>query len=546
MKKVILLTFLSISSIFAQSEPVNSEHPVYSFLRRASVAGYIPYYDGAILPKSKTEIKKNLSELLNVKNSLPVSLSEELSFYEEMFLSQRDNKEFNFEDYTTSAEPVHLFEYSGENYFVTLDPVLNLTAHGVGDDSYSDKTAFYLRYGGYARFNYKNWLSAYIIAWNGNAYGSREVNAVDKIVGQKFTFRKTGLNHFDGSEGGIFIEHDIFSGSISRNRTEWGENFYNKDKISGVSQFFDKISFEIKTELFTYNYLHGWLVTPQFITPGDSISGDYKNRAEKYSAQNRISVNLSKRLNISVWQSVVYANRGVDLAYLNPFLFWESAQRSLEDLDNSFIGLDVRYKPVNGIELTGSMIFDDINFEFLQPGKFQKFNNRFSFMGGLLYIPEFAGRLTAGLTYYFVRPYTFSHPGKSENLAYTNNSFPLGIDIKPNSEMLNLHLDYQFTPRLRLSMDIKHIRHGENIYDNSGNLLQNHGGSFFISTNQFSSEDAWFLAGEFQNTTTVEFLLFYTPGANTLIKAGYVFNKSNFNAPVPENYFYTSLNLLYF
>ncbi|MBK8661275.1 MAG: hypothetical protein IPN18_05515 [Ignavibacteriales bacterium] len=65
-----------------------------------------------------------------------------MSFYEEMFLSQRDNKEFNFEDYTTSAEPVHLFEYSGENYFVTLDPVLNLTAHGVGDDSYSDKTAF--------------------------------------------------------------------------------------------------------------------------------------------------------------------------------------------------------------------------------------------------------------------------------------------------------------------------------------------------------------------------------------------------------------------
>lgn len=546
MKKVILLTFLFISSIFAQSEPVNSEHPVYSFLRRASVAGFIPYYDDAILPKSKTEIKKNLSELLNLKNTLPVSFIEELSFYEEMFLLESDNKGFNFIDYLTSSKPSHLFKHSEENYSVTVDPVLNLKAHGTGDDSYSNKSALYLRYGGYARFNYKNWLSAWIIAWNGNAYGSREVNSIDNIVGQKFTFRKTGLNHFDGTEGGIFVEHEIFSGSIARNRTEWGENFYNKDKISTVSQFFDKISFEIKTDLFTYNYLHGWLVTPQFITPGDSISGDNKNRAEKYTAQNRISANLSKRLKLSFWQSVVYANRGVDLAYLNPFLFWESAQRSLEDLDNSFIGLDVRYKPFNGMELTGSLIFDDINFEFLQPGKFQKINNRFSFMGGLLYIPEFANRLTAGLTCYFVRPYTFSHPGKGENLVYTNNSFPLGINVKPNSEMINLHLDYQFTPRLRLSMDIKHIRHGENIYDNLGNLLQNHGGSFYISTNQLSSEDAWFLAGEFQNTTTVEFLLFYTPGANTLIKAGYIFNKSNFNVPLPENYFYTSISLLYF
>ncbi len=170
---------------------------------------------------------------------------------------------------------------------------------------------------------------------------------------------------------------------------------------------------------------------------------------------------------------------------LIPFLFWESAQRSLEDLDNSFIGLDVRYKPFNGMELTGSLIFDDINFEFLQPGKFQKFNNRFSFMGGLLYIPEFANRLTAGLTYYFVRPYTFSHPGKSENLAYTNNSFPLGIDIKPNSEMLNLHLDYQFTPRLRLSMDIKHIRHGENIYDNLGIFYKIMAGHFSLAQINF-------------------------------------------------------------
>ncbi|MBK6679027.1 MAG: hypothetical protein IPG53_02925 [Ignavibacteriales bacterium] len=218
---------------------------------------------------------------------------------------------------------------------------------------------------------------------------------------------------------------------------------------------------------------------------GDSISGDNKNRAEKYTAQNRISVNFSKRFRLSVWQSVIYANRGVDLAYLNPFLFWESAQRSLEDLDNSFIGLDVRYKPFNGLELTGSLIFDDINFEFLQPGKFQKFNNRFSFTGGLLYIPEFANRLTAGLTYYFVRPYTFSHPGKGENLAYTNNSFPLGIDIKPNSEMINFHVDYQFTPRLRFSMDIKHIRHGEKFMIILGNIQQNHGGSFSLAQINF-------------------------------------------------------------
>ena len=546
MKKVLIIAFLISSTLFPQPEPVNSEHPVYFFLRRASISGYLNYYDDAILPKSHSEIKKHLKELDNKRAELSTTFLTELDYYKKNFLSDESGEKLTFSNYFTSDYAQHLYEHRGKNYNVSIDPVLGLKVHGTNLQGYNGNSAAYLRYGGTARFTYKDWLSAYIIAWNGNTYGSRQLNQTDNLVAQKFTFRRTGLEHFDGTEGGIFFEKDIFSASITRNREVWGENFFNKDKISATSQMFDKLSFAIKTDLFTYNYLHGWLVMPQYIIPGNVITGDTKARTEKYTAQNRISADLSGKLRIAVWQSIIYSNRSFELGYLNPFLFWESAQRSLEDLDNSLIGIDARYRPARGVELTGSLIFDDINFQYMVPGKFQKYNNRFSFLAGLMYIPSFEDQLTVSATYYFVRPYTFAHPAAGEDLAYLNNSFPLGLDVKPNSDMINLRLDWQVESYLRFSLDYKHIRHGENIYDPAGNLLENHGGSFFISTNSLSNEDAWFLSGEFQNTTLVELSMNLVPGANTVIKAGYIYRKSNFLEPFPESYFYATLNLFYF
>ena len=546
MKKVLLVAFLFPFILFAQPEPVNSDHPVYFFLRKASVAGFLTGYDDAILPKSRSEIKLHLEKLREIRKDIPASLREEFDLFSEMFEIDPDKNNGLSTALLLSRSPVHLFKFKGDGFEATIDPLFDLKFHGANDKRFTERTGSYLRYGGYARFNYRDWLSAYVMAWNGNAYGSREINGLDPVVGQKFSFRKTGINNFDGTEGGIFIEKDIFSVSIARNRLLWGENFYNRDKISASSQLFDRFSFTIKTESFSYDYTHAWLVTPQIITPGNVITGDLKSKTSKYTVQNRIAFTLSERLRLSLWQAVIYAGRSPELGYLNPFLFWESAQRSLEDLDNSFLGVDARYRPVDGLEITASLLFDDINFKYWTPGNFQRFNNRFAFNAGLIYIPSFAPALAISSSYYYVRPYTFSHPGAGEDLAYLNNSYPLGLDVKPNSDMVNFRIDWQVIAPLKLSLDLKHTRHGENIYDATGQLTGNHGGSFFISTNALSNEDAYFLAGEFQNTTSADISLHFTSGANTFIKSGFVMRKTNFNDVFPENYFYLSLSYLYF
>ena len=81
---------------------------------------------------------------------------------------------------------------------------------------------------------------------------------------------------------------------------------------------------------------------------------------------------------------IIYANRPFEAAYLNPFLFWESAQRSRGDLDNSFLSVDVRYKIMNGMEASASMIWDDILFSVLFKGEFDKVNNRSTWKTGMI------------------------------------------------------------------------------------------------------------------------------------------------------------------
>ncbi len=546
MKKVLIAAFLLQSLIFAQPEPVNPDHTVYFFLRKASISGFLNGYDDAILPKSRNEIKKHLQSLLQKQTDLPPSLKSEFELYREMFLTEPEPDDASFKGLFLSKKSVSLFSYKGEGYEGKIDPVFNIKIHGTGDEKYSDRTALYMRYGVFARFNYRDWLSVYAMAWNGNSYGSRGVNALDPVVGQNFTFNQTGLSHFDGTEGGIFFEKEIFTASIARDRLLWGENFFNRDKISGASQMFDRLSFGINTGFFSYHYTHGWLVTPREIIPGMGVTDDIKTKTPKYTVQNRISFAVSERLRLSLWQAVIYSRRSPELGYLNPFLFWESVQRSLNDLDNSFIGFDARYRPVDGVELTGSLILDDVNFSYWTPDNFQKYNNRFAFLTGISYIPRFLPAVTLSASYYFVRPYTFSHPGAGEDLAYLNNSYPLGLDVQPNSDMVNFRIDWQVAAPLKIALDLKHIRHGANTYGPSGELLQNNGGSFFTSINAISKEDAWFLAGEFQNSTTVDLSFHLITGANTSIKGGFITRRANFKEDRPENYFYLSASLFYF
>ena len=230
----------------------------------------------------------------------------------------------------------------------------------------------------------------------------------------------------------------------------------------------------------------------------------------KYIAFSRFGLNIDN-FNCGIGQIIIYSKRPFDFAYLNPFLFWESAQRSLNDLDNSFLSFDLTYSLISGAELNGSLMLDDFNFSKLVKN-WDNIQNRYAFTSGVgLTYPLLPRNMFFAFEYNQVRPYMYSHPGGGESLTYTNNGYLLGLPILPNSIQLNFQLSYKFSKNLDMRLDYFYNLHGNNITDSLGNVLRNVGGDVLKNINWFSSPIAPLLDGELVKTQSLSLNIAFEP-----------------------------------
>jgi len=545
--------FLMFSVLtFSQNLSVQSNHPVYDFLNNLRVKNILPAYDDVVLPLTRGEIFNQLQKVKDSTALLSLSDERKLNLFLKYFSSERkSNNSFFCND--SSLLTQHFFSseenyaYSYQDSLITFSVAPIVTTKNIFFNEANDKarSAFLVTYGGAFSLEYSDWFAAYLEAWNGTQTGDRKASTTDQRVRQSFTFNNTGLNYFDQTSGYITLKKDIFKVQIGRERILWGVDRFDQTILNETPQAFDFVRFDISYKQFSYKFLHGWLVQPVTTTFVDSLRYNVKTRNPKYIATSRFGYQPFSNLSFGVGQTIIYANRPAEFAYLNPFLLWESAQRSLNDLDNSFLQFDSQYRPFRGLELNGTFTLDDLNFEFLKPGKWNSAGNRFAWqMGFTATAPLLFERLTLYGDFVQIRPYTYSHPNGGEVLTYTNNGFPLGLDLQPNSAMANLRAVYDFTERLSSSFLFRHTIHGDNVLNGNGDLVRNVGGSIFLSTRYFDSPVALFLDGDKVTTNFYELTLryLYSYNINVVWQAEYsTYTKMKVN----NRTFTTSLQINY-
>jgi hypothetical protein len=399
--------------------------------------------------------------------------------------------------------------------------------------------------GGIFRGDYDGWFGFYLQGADGTQYGDRDVARLDPRVEQSFTFNNTKINFFDGTSGYARFQKGILSLELGRERVLWGTGFINKMVLSDNPQLFDFVKFDIAYKKLRYDFLHGWLVQPTTSTYVDSLVGNVKSEQPKYVAISRLGYQATNRLSFGITQMIIYSNRPLEAAYLNPFLFWESAQRSMNDLDNSFLTFDGRYLITNGIELSSSIIFDDINFKKLFKKEWAASTNRTEWQAGtMLTYPLLPPDVSFIIEYMQARPYIFSHPGVGEALTYTNNGYLLGTNMQPNSARLSTRLSYQATSRLSLQLDYSHTLHGNNIYDSKGDLIKNYGGSVFNNSDFSEPFYSYLLDGNREVSDDLMLSMKYELLYGYYFGFVYEFNQSKMNGSTDtNNIFWSSINI---
>ncbi|EMY81267.1 hypothetical protein pgond44_07445 [Psychroflexus gondwanensis ACAM 44] len=176
---------------------------------------------------------------------------------------------------------------------------------------------------------------------------------------------------------------------------------------------------KMNTSFWKFKYTNTWssLRNPNTLTDGGAF-------LTKYMATHYLSYNVNKRLNIGLFESVLFEsepNRGFDWNFINPILFYNMVEYTTGSRSGkSLIGLSYKYKWTDQINTYGQWLIDEFSLDDVTAGN-NSWKNKFGFQLGVKYADAFkVDKLFFQLEYNQVRPYTYSH--NTLNLHYTNDN----------------------------------------------------------------------------------------------------------------------------
>ncbi|MEP6676836.1 MAG: hypothetical protein ABJA78_16870 [Ferruginibacter sp.] len=340
--------------------------------------------------------------------------------------------------YTTKA---NFYEVNNNDVFLAINPVLQLNYSKQNDNS---STLFLNSRGVSIRgmIAKKVGFSALITdnqERGPNFFGSR-VNKFDAVPGVGFykPFKKTGFDYFDGRGYFTFNAAKFIDFQIGYDKNFIG-NGYRSLFLSdwGNSYLFAKIN----TRVWKFNYQNIFMeLMPEFKKAGDTLL------ERKYAAMHHLSMNVSKWLNIGLFEGVIMSRRkNFDIQYLNPIIFYRHIEGSLGSKDNAVAGFDLKANVAHRVQLYGQLLLDE--FVLSEIRKNDGFwGNKWAVQLGLKYMDAFGIRnLDLQLESNRVRPFTYSHGDSTAN--YTHYNQPLAHPLGANFQEFIGIANYQPSPR---------------------------------------------------------------------------------------------------
>lgn len=148
--------------------------------------------------------------------------------------------------------------------------------------------------------------------------------------------------------------------------------------------------------------------------------------ATKFMANHYLSWNVSNRLNLGFFESVIWTNtndRGFDVSFVNPIIFYRSVEfASSARSGNAILGLTYKYKWSNQINFYGQFILDEFSLGDVKKGD-NSWKNKYGYQLGVKYYNAFKmDGLLLQLEYNHVRPYVYSHSMPITNYGHNNQS----------------------------------------------------------------------------------------------------------------------------
>ncbi len=199
---------------------------------------------------------------------------------------------------------------------------------------------------------------------------------------------------------------------------------------------------------------------------------------QKFVAIHHISMNIGKKLNIGLFESVVFSpddQSGVAsfrLDYLNPIIFYRAIEQQNGSSDNVLLGMDFKWNAFKSIQFYGQFVLDEFVLDNIREGN-GWWANKFAIQLGGKYVDAFGlPNLDLQAETNLVRPYTYSHG--TDYGSYSNYMQPLAHPLGANfNEWVGI-ARYQPLPRLNLVGKLIYANRGRDLddYNFGGDILK--------------------------------------------------------------------------
>ncbi len=324
----------------------------------------------------------------------------------------------------------HLVQLQGKDYWFTIDPIFDLQT---GTDTNADFSSTYnntrgimVRGGLGKKFNFytsvfesQGRFADYVNRYSETLKAFGPDPAIIPGRGIAKRFKKDSYDYPVAEAYLSFTPTEFLNVQFGHGKNFIGDG-YRSLLLSDVTSPHPFLKLNTKFWKIKYTNTFMWMKDVR-----DAVVED-KAFLTKYVANHYLSWNVSKRLNIGLFESVLWTNsndRGFDINYLNPIVFYRAIEfETGQGAGNALLGASAKYKWSDNINMYGQFILDEFSLSDIKGGE-KSWKNKYGYQLGLKYYNAFkVDNLLLQLEYNRIRPYTYSHNTVVLNYAHNNQT----------------------------------------------------------------------------------------------------------------------------
>ena len=365
-----------------------------------------------------------------------------------------------------------LYGYHNENFELYVNPILYFSG-GADIQNYADTVNnerlinFYNGRGLQFRGSFFNKMGFFTevveTQYKAPQYVRNRFAQRDALEGAGFikTYDEANNLGYDFFQARGYITYSPFEKmrfKFGKDRMFWGNGYQSQMLSDHATDYF---FLNINTRIWKFEYVNHFTQMIDYIPNKPDAFG---TQPKKYAVFHQLSYKPTNWLSLGLFESVVYSpvtpkgERGFELEYLNPIIFYRSVEQYIGSPDNGFLGLHWKANFLNHFQSYGQLMIDDFNWRRRNDGS-GYWGNKTGIQLGAKYI-DVAGvtGLDLQAEYNRIRPFTYSHFNPSANYMHygTEMAHPWGANFH---EIVGI-ARYQVTPALSLQGTLSYMEKG--------------------------------------------------------------------------------------